>query len=195
MIGLAVALEQKFAFGSDISNLRRRLPLFIHRITMNPTIQNLPSRTVVGIGAKFISVLSPEANNFIVIPGLWQQYGPRQHEIGSRKNEAAIGAVYCLDQIENEPANQCFYFACAEVTDATTVPEGMEAREIPAGKYAVFTHKGKIENIGHTMGYIYGSWLPRSEHELRDAPELEIYGEKFDADSDDSEMEVCIPIK
>jgi AraC family transcriptional regulator len=71
----------------------------------------------------------------------------------------------------------------------------MEVREIPAGRHAIFVHKGKLDTLGDTMDFIYNSWLPASGEKQRDAPDLEIYGEKFDMNSDDSEMEICIPIE
>jgi AraC family transcriptional regulator len=45
------------------------------------------------------------------------------------------------------------------------------------------------------MNYIYGSWLARSGEELRDAPEIEVYDERFILDSDDSELDIYIPIR
>ena len=156
---------------------------------MQPTIQSLPARTIVGFGAKFISILSSKANNFEVIPKLWHDYGQRQNEIADRKGQEALGCVWCL-----EGEHELYYLAGAEVTDAAHVPTGMEVREIPAGKYAVFIHKGSLETLGKTMRFIHGTWFPASGHQKRDAPELEIYGPKFDSNSEESELEICIPI-
>ncbi len=70
----------------------------------------------------------------------------------------------------------------------------MTSMKVPAGRYAVFTHKGKVELIGHTMNYIYGFWLPGSGVELREAPDLEIYDERFNPHSDNSELDIWIPV-
>jgi predicted transcriptional regulator YdeE len=45
------------------------------------------------------------------------------------------------------------------------------------------------------MSYIYGTWLPGSGRRRRNAPDVEVYGPKFDKDSDASELEICIPIQ
>jgi AraC family transcriptional regulator len=71
----------------------------------------------------------------------------------------------------------------------------MIKKVVPAGRYAVFTHKGKLDKLEHTMSYIYGSWLPKSGEELREAADLEIYDERFKFGSDDSELDIYIPVK
>ena len=88
-----------------------------------------------------------------------------------------------------------FYMACTEVTTTSDVPSGMVAKTIPAGRYAVFTHVGPLDGLGHTMHYIFGTWASRSRFELRDAPDLEIYDERFKLGQPDSEVDLYIPIK
>jgi AraC family transcriptional regulator len=62
--------------------------------------------------------------------------------------------------------------------------------------YAVFTHKGKLARLGETMNYIYGSWLPGSEYERANGniPDLEWYDERFSPESDESELDLYIPL-
>ena len=158
---------------------------------MTPSIETLPTRLVVGIERPFISALSPKRNNHLVIPQLWQDFSDRIAEIPHRANDLLFGAIGCDDG----EGGRCRYLACVEVTSAAGVPEGMISRELTEGTYAVFTHKGPINTIDRTLSYVYGSWLPRSGHQLRDAPEIEIYGDKFDPVSPDSEMEYGLPIQ
>lgn len=161
-----------------------------HRIIMTPTIEKLPTRLVVGIERPFISALSPKRNNHIVIPQLWQDFSERIASIPHRANDLLFGAISC-DEGED---GRCRYLACVEVTSVNDVPEGMLSRELAGGRFAVFTHKGPMTRFDRTVGYVYGSWLPRSGHQLRDAPEIEIYGDKFDPTSAGSEMEYALPI-
>lgn len=162
---------------------------------MEPTIQSMPARIVVGLGAKFTSVLSPDANNFQVIPRLWHEFLPRMDEIPHRKSQTALGCVYCPASNEGHGPHELYYLAALEVTTASDVPAGLEVREIPAGKHAVFIHKGRLDSLGQTMNFIHGTWFPASEYQKRNAPELEIYGPRFDSNSDESELEICIPIQ
>jgi AraC family transcriptional regulator len=87
-----------------------------------------------------------------------------------------------------------FYIAAAEVADIGLVPPGMIHRVIPAGKYALFTHIGKLEGLGQTMNSIYGQWLPTSGVLLRNAPHLELYDRRFIPGSDKSEFDILLPV-
>ncbi len=170
-------------------------------ITMEPRIITLEAKNVVGFGSRFISALSPDKNNDAVIPPLWDQFHRRKHEISNRLADTEIGYCEAVPANQRKHPDECFYLACTEVEAMTAVPNGMTARVIPAGRYAVFTHKGKLgdgstaERLGHTYSYIYGSWLPKSGEELRDAPDFEFYDHRFKDDSDDSEMDIFIPVR
>jgi AraC family transcriptional regulator len=173
-------------------------------MTMQPKIITTQEKKVIGLGGNFISILSPERNNFVLIPKLWDKFTKRCGEIRN-KTGSILGVCECIEgrtkandknktNITNHP-DDCFYLACAEVTSFDGTPEGMMEKTVPAGRYAVFTHKGKLDKLEFTMSYIYGSWLPRSGEELREAPDLEIYDKRFNADSDNSEIDIYIPIK
>lgn len=165
-------------------------------INMEPLIKFVDEKKVAGMGARFISVLSPDANNQNVIGELWSRYNPRSGEIPDRANWSDLGVVSCLSEAEEkEHPNEMFYLAGAEVTATENVPKGMTVITIPAGNYAVFTHKGSITKIGMTMKYIYGSWLPKSGKVLRNAPEIEVYDQRFKHDSEESELDILIPIQ
>ncbi len=84
-----------------------------------------------------------------------------------------IGIVH--DDPDVTPTEKVRYDAAIAV-DRPVQPEGdFGAMEIPAGKYAVFTHRGPYENLGRSYQQIYGGWLPKSGYELRDAPAFEQY--------------------
>lgn len=162
-----------------------------HRITMTPRIETITPKLVVGMERPFISALSPQRNNHLVIPQLWQDFSSRMASIPNRQGQDCLGSIEC----DNGESGQCRYLACVEVSSVAALPEGMISREIGGGSYAIFAHRGEISRIGQTLEYVYGSWLPRSGHRLRDAAEIEVYGAKFDASSPDSEMEYCLPIQ
>jgi AraC family transcriptional regulator len=80
------------------------------------------------------------------------------------------------------------------VSDVAGQPEGMVSRVAPAGKYAKFVHKGKLNTLAHTYGFIHTNWFPSSGKQRRPAPEIEVYDERFKMDSDDSEFDILIPV-
>lgn len=164
-------------------------------INMQAIFKKLPQFEVVGLGTKFISILSPEKNNHLVIPKLWDEYLSRQKEITNKSKPYDLGVCMPVgnDMPKSHP-DECFYLACTEVKDLAHVPLGMVTRTIPAGEYAVFTHKGLLSKLDHTMNYIYGSWLPKSGRKLREAPDLELYDQRFNPNSEQSEFDIYIPI-
>ena len=124
-----------------------------HDITMSPRIETLPPRLVVGIERPFISALSPKRNNHLVIPRLWQDFGPRLDSIPNRVGELVFGCIFC----DEGKTAQCRYLACVEVSSVADVPKGMVSRELSGGEHAVFIHKGSMSRIDRTFGYVYGS--------------------------------------
>jgi AraC family transcriptional regulator len=163
---------------------------------MKPVIQKFPKTKVIGLAARFIAGVSPETNNLQIIPPLWGAFMARGHEIAGRSSPVNYGVVVCLKESDKKShPDEMLYLACALVKTSAKPPEGMTALMIPAGSYAVFTHRGAVKEIRHTLNYIYGSWLPKSGRTLRDVPHLEIYDERFKPKSPDSEFDVCVPVE
>lgn len=165
-------------------------------VNMKPIIKNIEEIKMIGMKKKFISVLSTEKNNHIVIPELWDQYLKNENKIKYKKSSTRIGI--CMPLNDNEVkshSDECLYLAGTEVTNIEDVPKDMVAQIVPAGNYAIFTHKGSLDQIGYTINYIYGSWLPKSGRKLREAPDLEVYDERFNFDSTNSEVDIYIPIE
>ncbi|MGA2584846.1 MAG: GyrI-like domain-containing protein [Tepidisphaeraceae bacterium] len=157
---------------------------------MTPKFIELPEKKIVGLGTKFISILFPGGNSMNVIPPLWgkfmSQIGAVQHRVG----QAVLGVVEPLSA-----QGEFFYIAAAEVSDFSGTPKDMLQRTIPAGRYASFTHKGKLETLRDTMRGIYSDWLPKSGCRRRKAPDLEIYDHRFAIGSDQSEFDILIPVE
>jgi AraC family transcriptional regulator len=162
-------------------------------INMQPVFKTIDEKKVVGMGTKFISTLSPDNNNQTLLPALWGKYVPRSYEIQSRLSPVDLGVCFDPGKEKSHP-DECFYIAGTEVISTDEIPEGMMTMTVPAGRYAVFTHRGAIEKLPMTMKYIYGSWLPKSGEKLRDAPDLEVYDQRFSPGSDDSELDIYIPV-
>ena len=84
------------------------------------------------------------------------------------------------------------YTACMEVASVGNLPEGMDGMVVPANDYAIFMHKGKIKYLKQTWDLIlkqYASQLDMLQ------PNFERYDERFNPVSDDSIVEIYIPLK
>ncbi|MGB3180647.1 MAG: GyrI-like domain-containing protein [Cyclobacteriaceae bacterium] len=87
-------------------------------------------------------------------------------------------------------------WAATKVASAEGLPEGMHSLVIPAGKYAVFTHRGTAAEFGKTAAFIYGEWLPASGYALDGRPSFEVMGKDYFGHLDPrSEEDVWVPVR
>lgn len=157
-------------------------------ITKEPKITTLDRFTVIGL-------LYYGSNRQGEIPQLWGNFLERKSEI--RYPIAPKVNLGICDFVSNyDPAiSEFHYLACTMVKESSTnPPKGMIKRTYPKNQYAVFTHKGSSENLEDTYRYIYGTYFPKSNLELAEEADFELYDERFNDDKD-SEMEIYIPIK
>jgi AraC family transcriptional regulator len=162
---------------------------------MEPVIKMLGEIRLVGPGANFISILSKDADNFVVIPELWDRLSARVGEIGNRVGHDSYGICDAIgNESERRHADEFFYMAGVVVDSVDDPPHGFMGRIVPPATYAVFTHRGPLDSLGETYRAIYGAWLPESGKTRAGGPDLELYDERFDPTSPASELDILIPI-
>ncbi len=133
---------------------------------MDVRIEQLPALSVV-----FTRVVGPYKQ---VAHQAWQRLcswtGPRGLH---GPNTLCLGI--CHDDPDVTPPDRVRYDAAITVSQPVA-PEGdIGVQEIPAGRYAVMTHRGPYEKLSQTWGQLCGQWLPGSGHRVRSAPSFEIY--------------------
>jgi AraC family transcriptional regulator len=164
-------------------------------ITMKPVIKQIEEMKIVGM--EKTTTLN---TSYIDIPKLWENFCSRMHEINNVADKKTFYEVrkpdmnFSMDDFKE--TSEFTEIAGLEVTTVDTMPEGMINVTIPAGKYAVFTHKGSPINLRQTYEYIWGTWLPNSGYEADLRFDFELYGERFKgAEDPESEVDIHIPIK
>lgn len=160
-----------------------------------PLIVPMPELTVVGLQRSFIHALSPDSNNLRVIGPLWGEFLERAGGIPARVGQAMYGVLFARPPAERSHPDELEYIAGVAVSSTASIPDGMVARTIPAGTFAVFLHRGPIRKIAETCHYIYRQWLPASPYEHSGIADIELYDERFCADSEESEMDYSISIR
>lgn len=126
-------------------------------------------------------------------PKLWENFFKRMGEIENKVGNMESFGLMCTG--EEEMSEEKFdYIACIGVTEFGKIPEGMVGAEVPAATYAVFTHKGTLENLPRTYEYIYGTWFPKSGYEPVGMNEFEYYDQRFTG-KEDSEFDIYVPLK
>ena len=159
-----------------------------------PQITEKPEFTVVGLRRAFIHALAPEANNLQVLGSLWGEFLAEADRIPNRIGDAMFGIIYGEPEDKRAHPHELQYIAAVPVSSASDVPVGMVPWTVPATTFAVFTHKGRIENIGTTVHEIYRVWLPQSPYQHSEIADIERYDHRFRPDRDDSEMDYWVSV-
>lgn len=161
---------------------------------VHPQFVHKPALSVIGLEAAFISVMSPDATNAKVIGPLWEKFLHQAKLIPNRIGDAMIGLIYGRPEAERTHPHESLYLAGVPVSSSSEIPTGMVGRTIAPGTFAVFTHRGPITTIGDTVAEIYRVWLPNSAYEHAHIADVELYDQRFNCESDTSEMEYWISV-
>jgi AraC family transcriptional regulator len=123
------------------------------------------------------------------IPAQWQRFAPYIGNVPGQVGTDAYGVRFNSDDTGLD-------YACGvEVSDFSRLPPDLCRVRVPANRYAVFTHSGHVSAIRSTWYAIWNKWLPKSGHQLADAPDFERYDARFDARSGAGEVEIWVPLK
>ena len=123
------------------------------------------------------------------IPAQWQRFGPYIGSVAGQVGSDAYGVRY------NSDDNGLDYLCGVEVGEFSQLPPELSRVRVPANRYAVFTHYGHISAIRSTWSTIWSKWLPKSGHQIADAPDFERYDARFDPRSGNGEVEIWVPLK
>ena len=159
--------------------------VFLYFYFMSPQLITIQRKKVIGMKS------SMHHNEFVNIAALWKRFMPRQKEIGNRSNNELI-ALQIYDDF-NAMENPFNIWACVEVSNINTVPDGMAPFTILEGDYAVFLHKGM--NASKTYQQIMTEWLPTSGYEIDNRPHFQVMGAKYINGSPNSEEDFYVPIR
>ncbi len=150
---------------------------------MEPRFVELEAFAVVGMASWYTPERMPE------IPELWGRFVPRSFTMKRIPDGKSYGLCFCSE------GNGFFYMAGVPVASLDDMPHDMVGKTVPAGAYAVFTHKGHVGKLKLTLDDIWGKWLPKSDCQpRRDAPDFELYDERFNGQTLDGEIDIYIPV-
>ncbi|WFD10912.1 AraC family transcriptional regulator [Tepidibacter hydrothermalis] len=158
-------------------------------ITVQPEIKYIDDIYVAGIHG--VSSIND-------IYSLWQRFEDVVDIIPNKHHSKRTFGI-CEQLQETHTLNYDMDFSEVigmEVTCYDNLPDGIVAKTIPAGKYAVFTHRGLLSEILKTYEYIWGTWVLITKEVLDERADFELYDKRFlGRDNEQSEMDIYIPIK
>ena len=159
---------------------------------LTPEIVELDAMKVVGMS----SLINSKSN---LIGKLWLRFMPRGKEVQHVSMEkTAFGVSFGMEMLSPDstpPEYEFMHLVGYPVSSTDDVPEGMSYKNVPAHKYAKFTHKGPLSKLGGTYNEIFAQWLPASGEEYAPSGcDLEWYDERFKHEEEDSEFDIYVPI-
>lgn len=105
-----------------------------------------------------------------------------------------IGIYY--DDPKITESNNLRSDVCLAIRKPVLPKDGIDVKEIPGGRYAVFLYQGPYVNLGIVYDKIYSEWLPTSGCELRNIPIFEKYcNDPERTEPEKLKTEIYIPIQ
>ncbi len=93
-------------------------------------------------------------------------------------------------------ANNTIDYSCVVAVDeGAEVMQSLEVSKIPDQIYAVYKHNGPVSELGVFWEEIVESWNSNDEMKIADSPELQVFCDDFDLESDIGSVEVWIPVE
>lgn len=159
-------------------------------IFMEPKYVEKDEMLIVGIEGR----VSPGDGR---LASLWNELDARKNEIKSIVNpNISIGFEdYTKDFVEYDDNIEFVHLCAFEVNDLNNIPKGMVGKRIPQGKYAKFVHMGPSSQCCETFTYIYGTWLPNTESNMRSFDYYTVDESKNTQSKISSPTEIFIPLK
>lgn len=144
-------------------------------LTLSPSPVRKPGFRVVGVSGVF------DESDKSGIPALWPLLGRRLPVEGQLGDDETFGVCW-----GEGPGGAFHYMAAVPVAPDAPVPEGLEAKTIPAQTYLVFRQETDGSNLHRQMQAatreIWGERLPKSGYRLAKGPDLEAYPPHFEPD-------------
>lgn len=151
---------------------------------MEPKFKELGNFTVVGL-----RYFGDNKNN--EIKDLWGEFNKNHNKFKHVKTDSpALGLCLMLPgEMEK------FEYVAGFMVDSTNDVDPMfVAREVPASRYAVFTHKGLLTNLHETYDFIFSKWMRECGFKINTELNFEWYDDRFRHDDPESEFDIYIPI-
>lgn len=143
-------------------------------------------------GFKFVGLRYFGDNKNQEIKGLWGEFNKNYNSFKHVKaGSPAIGLCIMLPgEMEK------FEYSAGFMVDSTADMDPMfVSRDVPPSKYAVFTHKGLLNNLHETYDFIFSKWIKECGYEVGTALNFEWYDDRFKDNDPSSEFDIYIPIK
>lgn len=158
---------------------------------MKPEIIERDRFVVIGIQRNY------ENPDFSGALSQWQEFWSRSNEVKTAHEGCYYGlsVVPTVTRQRNNCKGTFQYLAAYEADVDTKAPDGMTKLTLSPQKYARYTYKGPVSGFQSFIMNVWTHYLPESGLEVIESPEIEVYDERFNLESHESEMDYLVPIK
>ncbi|GHH36707.1 AraC family transcriptional regulator [Streptomyces candidus] len=134
--------------------------------------------------------MNPAIGEFI--RGLDKEELARIAELSDQRPEGIVGVSDDLADSRAEGTGLDYYHGV--VTGAADVPEGLDALQVAAGTWAVFTSSGRFpQALQFLWRDVFTEWFPSNPYRSRPGPE--ILRTRLNTDATEAEAELWIPVE
>ena len=146
-----------------------------------PTVENRTAMRFAGISRRH------QMSHAAGIPAQWQQFQPWIGNIDGSLGDAAFGIV----SNAGADCDDFEYIVAVQIGSSAVVPKELTMTNVPAMRWARFTHSGDVTSLRSTIAAA-ADWLLQEGLEPRSETYsfLEYYGPKFDAHTGSGDVEV-----
>lgn len=112
--------------------------------------------------------------SYMEVGAAFERFGAEMSRQNAWDKSAGMAAVY-FDDPGVKPAEQLRSLAGIVLRQGVEAPEGCVIFELPAGRYAILTHKGPYAELSKAYQWFYGAWLAGSGETPTATPAVEFY--------------------
>ena len=140
---------------------------------------------------RLVGLARPMAGSSAGIPAQWGRFAPLIPGIPARDGDETFGATFEADV----PGAPLAYLCGVAVKEWPAHPGELARLELPARRYAVWSHAEHVSTVAATCQQIFEHGLARAGLTPEPAPMFERYGADFDPRTGNGGFEIWVPVK
>lgn len=174
-------------FGSELTPELREQEASLRAQTLGlgiPRFEQSAARNISGLNQTYTF------ENRSDIPQQWHQFAPQIGTVPGQLGGDSYGVCW-----NYQPGRGFDYLTGVEVRQGSPQPAGFQQVQLPAGRYAVFTHQGNVSTIPTALEKIWSQWLPDSGFQAAQSPSFERYTPEFNPETGSGGIEFWVPLQ
>lgn len=163
---------------------------------MDYRIEKKEAFRIVGVSKRIPIQFEGESQEIIKLAqSITQEQREKLHRLANIEPNKIVNASYNFDEGRMDEKGGLDHMIGVLTTKESDL-EGLDVVEVPALTWAIFTSQGEFPKVmQETWGKIVSEWLPSSDYELVEAPEISFTGDLSDRSNVYSEIWVAVKSK